>query len=681
MSAHAERHIDGASARPRVAGLVLACLLLALAGCGAFASAAAYAGTWTLASCRQPDGSPAPTEGWSTAAAGSPGAYSGDSDTCKEGGALSAFDSGAGVQSPYSGPEWVFTAPAGSTITGGTVTASLTSPGGQAWLATPTAAYESADVFANCQYNQPCGASGTLTGTFAITHTGGSHLYAVAVCVGTYEGATKCPEGGGTDAAVSVSAAEIELANSATPATSEVAGTLISSSSARGTEELTLNATDREGPGVYRLDVLAGGKTLYEGTPDTNGGRCVPVGEGAGGLLFDHIQPCRQQESIALPIDTIALPDGSHTLKVTITDAAGNSAVVYDQAITTDNAPEDSIAPAITTGGQAQVGTTLSSQPGAWSAPEGAGSITYAYRWQSCKGSGEGCQPIAGAESASYTPSPADVGHTLRVTVTAADSDGHTAISSAPSAVVAAPSGSLGAQPGPGTSTPELLSPPPGGKPAAGLKGGSASSTGSTTRAVLHLGTRNRITRSFKHRALHLRGRLLDSRHHPIAHARLAVLQQIGDGRWQMIGHANSGGKGRFVAHIPPGPSRKIEIAYKDAGRHGYAAAAKVHEKVRAGVRLHVHPRHTGRTGTIVLTGRVLGRVPSHGVLVALLVHYRGKWVPFRDPHTNRHGRFKVAYRFQGAVGRFPFRAQVPGGQAHFPFATGKSEVIHVRTS
>jgi hypothetical protein len=535
-------------------------------------------------------------------------------------------------------------------------------------------------VIANCQYNQPCSASGTLSSTFAITHTGGSHLYAIAVCVGTYEGSTKCPEGGGTDAAVSVGAAEIQLDNTATPQASEVAGTLISGSSARGVEELTFNATDRDGPGVYRLDVLADGKALYEGTPDTNGGWCVPLGEGPGGLVFDHIQPCRKQESIALPIDTNGLPDGSHTLKVTITDAAGNTAVVYDQAITTDNAPEDSTAPAITAGGQAQVGTRLSSQPGAWSAPEGAGKISYAYRWQSCNSSGEGCQRIAGAESASYTPSPADVGHTLRVAVTAADSDGHTTISSAPSAVVAAPSGSLGAQPGPGTSPPSLLSAPPGGKPSAGSKGGSASSTGASAKAVIRLGVRRRVTRSFKHRALRLRGRLLDTHDHPIAHAKLSVLQRIGHGRWQVIGHVNSGAKGRFLAHVRPGPSRQIEVAYKDAGRHGYTATAKLLERVRAGVRLHIRPLRTLRTGTIVLTGRVLGHVPRHGVLVALLVHYRGKWVPFRTPHTNRRGRFKVAYRFQGAVGRFPFCAQVPGGQAHFPYSDGRSEVIHVST-
>ena len=661
--------------------ITLALSAAATLAAAVMAAAPAYAGTWTLASCRQPNGSPAPTEGWSTAATGSPGAYSGDSDTCKEGGALTALDSGAGVQSPYSGPEWVFTAPAGSAIAGGSVTASLTSPGGQAWLATPNAAYESADVIANCQYNQPCGAGGTLSGTFAITHTGGSHLYAVAVCVGTYEGATKCPEGGGTDAAVSVSAAEIELANSTTPAASEVAGTLISSSTSRGTEELTLNATDREGPGVYRLDVQADGHALYEGTPDSNGGWCVPLDEGQGGLAFDHTQPCREQESIALPIDTTGLLDGTHTLKVTLVDAASNSAVVYDHTITTDNAPEDTTAPAITTGGQAQVGTTLGSQPGEWSAPEGAGSVTYAYQWQTCNSSGEGCTPIAGAENASYTPSPTDVGHTLRLAVTGADSDGHATVSSAPSAVVQAQSSSLGALPGPGTSSTPLSSPPPSGAPSGSPTSGSASSTGSSAKAVIHLGVRRRITRSFKHRALRLRGRLLDIHHHPIAHRRLTVLQRVGHGHWQVIGHVESGGKGRFVTHVPPGPSRQLEVAYKDSGRHGYAAAAKVHEQVRAGVRLHIRPRRTSRTGTIVLTGRVFGHVPSHGVLVALLVHYRGKWVPFRTPRTNRHGRFRVAYRFQGATGRFPFRAQVPGGQAHFPYAHGASEVIHVRTS
>ena len=662
--------------------VVSLCCLFALACGGVFGCAAAYAGGWTLASCKAPDGSPAPSEGWSTAATGSPGPYSGDSNTCEAGGALSALDSGAGIQSPYSGPEWVFTAPAGSTIAGGQVTASLTAPHGQAWIGTPTSAYDSADVIANCQYNQPCGSSGTINGTFAITHTGGSRLFAIAVCVGAYEGATSCPAEGGTDAEVSVSSAEIELTNSATPAGKELAGTLLSSSAARGSEELTFNASDPEGPGIYRVLVQADGKTLYEGTPDNNGGWCVPVGEGAGGLIFEHLQPCRQNESIALPIDTTGLPDGTHALKVSVEDAAGNTAVVYDATLATENAPEDVSAPVLVGSGQAQVGTTLSSEPGEWAAPEGAGSISYAYQWQACNDTGEACQPIAGAQSATYTPAPGDVGETLRLAVTASDADGQTTGMSAPSAAVQAPSGSLGALPGPGSSSSALTTPigasaSSGGKPAGGAAGASGRAR---VRAVIHLGVRRRIVRSFKRRAVRLTGRLLDVHRHPIAGARLLVLQRVGQGRFKPVGHARTGRKGAFRVRVRPGPSRLIEVAYRGAAKHGYAAVATVHEQVRAGVRLEIQPRRTSSTGMIMLRGRVLGQVPRDGVLVALLVHYRGKWVPFRDPRTNRHGRFKVAYRFQGARGAFPFRAVVPSSQAHFPFARGESEVIHVHT-
>ena len=74
------------------------------------------------------------------------------------------------------------------------------------------------------------------------------------------------------------------------------------------------------------------------------------------------------------------------------------------------------------------------------------------------------------------------------------------------------------------------------------------------------------------------------------------------------------------------------------------------------------------------------GPVPTQGVLVGLLVHYRGHWEPFRTPRTDSHGRFSVAYQFQGGVGRFPFRAQVFGGQAGFPYAHGESGTVAVTT-
>ena len=43
-------------------------------------------------------------------------------------------------------------------------------------------------------------------------------------------------------------------------------------------------------------------------------------------------------------------------------------------------------------------------------------------------------------------------------------------------------------------------------------------------------------------------------------------------------------------------------------------------------------------------------------------------------------GRFRVRYQFEGAVGRFPFRAKVLGGQAGYPYATGESKPVEITT-
>jgi hypothetical protein len=543
------------------------CVVLILALC----TSSARAGTWTLASCTQPDGQPAPTEGWSTSAIGAVGPDSGDTNTCAQGGDLSAVTSGEAPQGAYEGPEWVFTAPAGSTIAGGSITATLTSPHGQAWLGTPSASYDSADVVANCQYNLACGQNGTLSGAFPITHLGGTSLYSVAVCVGPYEGATSCPATGGIDAGVYVSSAAIALANSATPAASGFGGTLLSPN-AQGTQELTFLASDPGGPGVYLVTAQIDGKTIYSGTPDNNEGRCIPIGETGGTLMFDHSQPCRASESVDLPINTTALANGQHTLKVTVEDAAENASVVYDGPITTQ-------------------------------------------------------QPS---------------------------------------------NNSLGALPGPGTSAASGLA------RGLGQPNGIAASEG----ARLRLGQRSRLTRSFAKRALGISGRLMSAQGQPIGGATLELLQQTASSpSLKLIGHVKTSVTGTFVARAPAGPSRTIAVAYRAfSGDGAYAATARIIESVQAGIQLGISPRRTGSEGAITLTGHVLGPVPPQGVSVDLLVHYRGHWEPFRTPRTDAAGHFTVVYQFEGARGRFPFRAEVPPSQADFAFGRGFSGVIDVVT-
>jgi hypothetical protein len=60
-------------------------------------------------------------------------------------------------------------------------------------------------------------------------------------------------------------------------------------------------------------------------------------------------------------------------------------------------------------------GQTLTADAGAWTATPA--SVTYA--WERCNANGRICAPIAGATSASYTPTSADSGHELVVLVTA----------------------------------------------------------------------------------------------------------------------------------------------------------------------------------------------------------------------------------------------------------------------
>lgn len=178
-------------------------------------------------------------------------------------------------------------------------------------------------------------------------------------------------------------------------------------------------------------------------------------------------------------------------------------------------------------------------------------------------------------------------------------------------------------------------------------------------------------------------GRLLNAQGKPIGDAALELLQKVsGAHSWRVIGHARTSASGTFATMVAGGPSRTLQVAYRAFSTDaGYAAAARITETVRAGVQLHVSTPSTGSEGTITLTGRVLGAVPRQGVSVNLLVHYRGRWEPFRTPRTDAAGRFTVVYQFEGAVGRFPFRAEVPPSQADFAFGRGLSEVVDVDTN
>jgi len=308
------------------------------------ASPPAYAGAWAVEGCAiAGSGAQAPIDGWTSQPNGA-GPYSGASNNCGQSG-LVATDSSQAPQVRGTGPMWVFTAPAGATITGGTLDVSLTAPQGVAYVATPQNQYDAADVLINCQFNQPCGTGLVqLNAPVPISHTGGTQLFVAAQCVGPGQPGqpgADCPAGGGVNgvnALIGISQANIELTAATAPQAAAFSGSLLAPN-AHGTASLQFTTSEAApGPGVYNVTVLIDGSKVYSGTPDTNQGKCARVGMDAAGIgEFLYLQPCPLSEAVDLPIATPGLSDGQHQLKVIVTDAAGVTATVLDQAITTAN--------------------------------------------------------------------------------------------------------------------------------------------------------------------------------------------------------------------------------------------------------------------------------------------------------------------------------------------------------
>lgn len=146
---------------------------------------------------------------------------------------------------------------------------------------------------------------------------------------------------------------------------------------------------------------------------DSQGGSCNAV----DGATSDHY--------------TVQTADVGSRLKVQVTasnkDGSG-VAVSRPTAVVqaTGSAPKNTVAPAIT--GTTQEGSTLTAQPGTWSATP---SPSFTYNWQRCVGTGGGCTPISGATNATYTLTSADVAHTILVEVVAKNSNGSSAANSA----------------------------------------------------------------------------------------------------------------------------------------------------------------------------------------------------------------------------------------------------------
>jgi hypothetical protein len=475
----------------------------------------------------------------------------------------------------------------------------------------------------------------------------------------------------------------LTLVDNVAPALSEISGTLANAAAhaqtVGGTQTFGFSAKDADS------GVLAATLTL---TPQGSGAPYTKTI--ASQCTYEAWNACPISQNVSpFTVPTAALKDGTYAVSLSLTDAAGNVNSESLGTIATDNAPVNTSLPSVLTPETVQVGSGVAAQPGEWTAPAEAGTIGYAYQWERCDSHGEDCAPITGAQSLTYTPTQGDQEHALRVQVTARDDDGATSAMSAPTSMIPSPEKPATTPPAPeppstapGVSVPST--PAPSASASAGVSAGPGAPNGTpaSETAQIRLSVPRTITRSYPQRALTITGGLLDTQEHPINGATLDVLEQTaGSGQSHVIAHARTGSDGSFAVHVPNGPSRAIQIAYRAfTNETGYAAQATISETVQASVKLTITPGHTRPTGTIILSGKVQGPIPHHGAIVELLVHYHGAWEPFRTPRTNSKGRFKVAYQFQGAIGRFPFRIKIPAGQANFPYTSGYSNTVNIST-
>jgi hypothetical protein len=94
--------------------------------------------------------------------------------------------------------------------------------------------------------------------------------------------------------------------------------------------------------------------------------------------------------------------------------------------------PKDKTPPTIS--GTAEVGQTLTAATGSWA----NNPTSFHFAWNLCDANGAACVPIGGAAGKIYTVTAADVGHTIRVSVTARNSSGSASATSAATTVVPA---------------------------------------------------------------------------------------------------------------------------------------------------------------------------------------------------------------------------------------------------
>lgn len=638
------------------------------------AVAPAHAGGYHVYACQAPNGSAAPTDGLSLL---TDMVYSGPANSCPSGALGLGMAAWGGQVRRASGEygSWTLAAPGNLTI------ASLTAQR-IAGMADGTSADQSAspvyylqgitnsdiETVEACAYYAGCRSIGAEPLSAGWNHAGWTfrapvqQVRAIVMCGGDAGGS--CAPGNPVRAIVNFASIDLSVVDNQAPAVSgAVTGTLLDGGGHRGVQSLLFTASDPAGSGVYEAIVSVDGTVISRTIPNANGGRCADAGSfNDARLEFLYFQPCPASTSVAVNADTTLAPDGDHTLRVQVRDAAGNTSTVVEKGITIDNIPPPklSIAPSIIGAGLSsglRPGDVLTALDGTW---VGAG-LSFSRRWQ--RSTENGWLDLPHATGGTYTVGADDVGRSLRVVVRAVNGDGAVEATSEPTPVVKS------------GATVVVQSVKPGGA--------NASTTGADSSTGQLVVDREQRTVEVHHGAkVVITGRLIDAASQPIAAAAVDVFEQLAvtAAAWRKIGSVTTDSQGGYVFRPKTTASRRLRFAYSATRDSAdYRATREVFVSVSAGMALRAARAVVGRQGLIRLRGKVeIDALPA-GTWVEVQVLDSGVWRTIATRPTAADGRWSFRHRLrQSSQITFKFRARLRTS-GNLASAESKSSPVKVR--
>jgi len=140
-----------------------------------------------------------------------------------------------------------------------------------------------------------------------------------------------------------------------------------------------------------------------------------------------------------------------------------------------------------------------------------------------------------------------------------------------------------------------------------------------------------------------------------------------------------TGRRGRFALRVPSGSTRVLRISSPGSGV-ALGATGRLSVRVPAASGIRASRTRLSGPGRVRFSGRVrsLGEpFPARGLILTLQGYEHGRWNTFFDTRTDGRGRWSAAYGFSGRPGAYPVRVRIRR-QADFPFVLGRSRAVRI---